>query len=119
MEDKQDYREESDLIGTKHIPKNALYGINTQRAIENFHISEKTMSEYPSLIKGFAIIKKAAAQANNSLGILSKEKSKAIIQACDEIFSGKFQDQFPIDMIQGGAGTSCNMCVNEVISNRA
>ena len=119
MEDKSEYREESDLIGTKHIPKKALYGINTQRAIENFHISEKTMSEYPSLIKGFAIIKKAAAQANNSLGILSQEKSKAIIQACDEIFSGKFQDQFPIDMIQGGAGTSCNMCVNEVISNRA
>ena len=119
MEDKSKFREESDLIGNKLIPKNALYGINTQRAIENFQISEKTMSEYPYLIKGFAIIKKAAAQANNSLGILTKEKASAIIQACDEIFSGKFQDQFPIDMIQGGAGTSCNMCVNEVISNRA
>ena len=119
MEDKSDYREESDLIGTKHISKKALYGINTQRAIENFHISEKTMSEYPNLIKGFAIIKKAAAQANNSLGILSQEKASAIIQACDEIYSGKYHDQFPIDMIQGGAGTSCNMCANEVISNRA
>ena len=103
MEGKEKFREESDLIGIKHIPKKALYGINTQRAIENFHISEKTMSEYPSLIKGFAIIKKAAAQANNSLGILSQEKAKAIIQACDEIFFGKFQDQFPIDIIQGGA----------------
>ena len=119
MEDKQNFREESDLIGNKLIPKEALYGINTQRAIENFHISEKKMSEFPNLIKGFAIIKKAAAQANNSLGILSQEKTSAIIQSCDEIYSGKYQDQFPIDMIQGGAGTSCNMCVNEVISNRA
>jgi len=119
MEDNKNFREESDLIGNKLIPKNALYGINTQRCIENFQITGKTMSEYPNLIKGFAIIKKAAAQANNTLGILSQEKSSAIIQACDEIYSGKYQDQFPIDMIQGGAGTSCNMCVNEVISNRA
>ena len=119
MESKQEFREESDLIGTKLVPINALYGVNTQRAIENFHISEKYMSEYPSLIKAFAIIKKAAAQANNSLGILSEEKLKAIVQACDEIYSGKYYDQFPIDMIQGGAGTSCNMCINEVISNRA
>ena len=119
MQEKQNFREEFDLIGKKLVPKNALYGINTQRAIENFQISEKTMSDYPNLIKGFAIIKKAAAQANNSLGILSQEKTSAIIQACDEIYSGKYQDQFPIDMIQGGAGTSCNMCVNEVISNRA
>ena len=119
MEENKEFREESDLIGNKLIPKKAFYGINTQRAIENFHISEKTMSEYPNLIKGFAIIKKAAAQANNSLGILTKEKASAIIQACDEIYSGKYHDQFPIDMIQGGAGTSCNMCANEVISNRA
>ena len=84
-----------------------------------FKLRVKQWSEYPNLIKGFAIIKKAAAQANNTLGILSQEKSSAIIQACDEIYSGKYQDQFPIDMIQGGAGTSCNMCVNEVISNRA
>ena len=119
MEENKEFREESDLIGNKLIPKKAFFGINTQRAIENFHISEKTMSEYPNLIKGFAIIKKAAAQANNSLGILSQEKASAIIQACDEIYSGKYHDQFPIDMIQGGAGTSCNMCANEVISNRA
>ena len=119
MESNQNFREEQDLIGKKQIPKNALYGVNTQRAIENFQISEKTMSHYPSLIKGFAIIKKAAAQANNSLGILSQEKANAIIQACEEIYSGKYHDQFPIDMIQGGAGTSCNMCANEVISNRA
>ena len=77
------------------------------------------MSQYPDLIKGFAIIKKSAAQANNALNLLSKEKLDAIVKACDELYEGKFADQFPIDMIQGGAGTSCNMCVNEVISNRA
>ena len=119
MEDKQLFREESDLIGKKNIPINALYGVNTQRAIENFKISGSKMSEYPNLIQGFSIIKKSAAQANNSLGILSQEKTNAIVKACDELYEGKFSDQFPIDMIQGGAGTSCNMNMNEVIANRA
>jgi aspartate ammonia-lyase len=119
MEDNQKLREESDLIGKKNIPADALYGINALRAIENFKISGKLMSEYPNLIKGFAIIKKSAAQANNSLGILTKEKTDVIIKACDELYEGKHSEQFPIDMIQGGAGTSCNMCVNEVIANRA
>lgn len=118
MENKKT-RTEFDLIGKKEIPSDALYGINTQRAIENFQISGKKMSDYPNLIKGFAIIKKAAAQANNALGILNDEKMNAIVKACDEIAEGKFIEQFPIDMIQGGAGTSCNMCINEVISNRA
>ena len=113
------YREESDLIGKKQIPINALYGINTQRALENFNISNYKMSNYPSLIKGFAIIKKAADQTNLSLGQLSKEKHDAIIEACDELYNGKYIDQFPIDLIQGGAGTSCNMNCNEVISNIA
>ena len=119
MENKDGFREECDLIGKKKVPSNALYGINAQRAKENFQISGSYMSEYPNLIKGFAQIKKAAAQANNELGILSQEKSNAIIKACDELFEGQLDKQFPIDMIQGGAGTSCNMCVNEVISNRA
>jgi len=119
MEPKQNYREESDFIGKKNIPSDALYGINALRAKENFQISGNTMSQYPNLIKGFAIIKKAAAQANNALGILSKEKTDAIVKACEELYEGKFDNQFPIDMIQGGAGTSCNMCANEVISNRA
>ena len=119
MENKQLFREESDLIGKKNVPIDALYGINAQRAIENFQISGNKMSEFPSLIKGFAIIKKAGAQANNNLGIISKEKMDAIVQACDELIEGKFLEQFPIDMFQGGAGTSANMCVNEVISNRA
>jgi aspartate ammonia-lyase len=119
MEQKQKFREESDLIGKKNVPSDALYGINALRAIENFKISGKLMSEYPNLIKGFAIIKKSAAQANNDLGILTKEKKDAIIKACDELYEGKHSEQFPIDMIQGGAGTSCNMCANEVIANRA
>ena len=119
MEDNQSFREECDLIGKKKIPSNALYGINAERAIENFNISGNKMSEYPYLIKGFALVKKAAAQANYALGDLSKEKSEAIIKACDELYEGKLKEQFPIDMIQGGAGTSCNMCANEVICNRA
>ena len=119
MEEKQIFREEEDLLGKKDIPSNALFGINAERAIENFHISGHNMSQYPDLIKGFAIIKKSAAQANNALNLLSKEKLDAIVKTCDELYDGKFADQFPIDMIQGGAGTSCNMCVNEVIANRA
>lgn len=115
----EEFREEKDLIGIKKIPLNALYGINTQRALENFNISNYKMSNYPSLIKGFVIIKKAAAQANLSLGNLTQEKHDAIVQACDELFDGKYLDQFPIDLIQGGAGTSCNMNCNEVISNIA
>ena len=119
MENKKAFREEFDFIGKKDIPSDALYGINTQRAIENFQISGRKMSEYPDLIKGFAIIKKAAVQANNSLGIINDEKMNAIVKACDELSEGKYIDQFQIDMFQGGAGTSCNMCANEVISNRA
>ena len=119
MEEKKKYREESDLIGKKNVPADALYGINALRAIENFKISGKLMSEFTNLIKGFAIIKKSAAQANNSLGLLTEEKTDAIIKACDELYEGKLSAQFPIDMFQGGAGTSCNMCVNEVIANRA
>ena len=119
MEEKQIFREEEDLLGKKDIPSNALFGINAERAIENFHISGHNMSQYPDLIKGFAIIKKSAAQANNALNLLSKEKLDAIVKVCDELYDGKLADQFPIDMIQGGAGTSCNMCVNEVIANRA
>ena len=119
MESTKSFREETDLLGNKEIPSNAFYGINAERAIENFHISGHNMSEYPYLIKGFAMIKKSAAQANNALNLLSKEKMDAIIEACDELYEGKLAEQFPIDMIQGGAGTSCNMCANEVIANRA
>ena len=115
----QNFRTETDLIGPKQISKDALYGINTARAIENFQISNYKFSSCPNLIKGFSIIKKAAAEANFSLGLLTKEKYEALLSACDDLYNGKFSEQFPIDLIQGGAGTSCNMNVNEVLANIA
>ncbi len=113
------YRIESDLLGEIQVPKNAYYGVQTQRAIENFHISGTTMSDYPEMIKAIANVKLAAAKANNKLGILDDKICDAIVQACQELLEGKYQDQFPVDMIQGGAGTSVNMNANEVIANRA
>ena len=115
----QNFRTESDLIGPKQIPIDALYGVNTVRAIENFQISNFKFSSFPNFIKAFSIIKKAAIEANFSLGLLSKEKSDALLSACDDLFNGKYSEQFPIDIIQGGAGTSCNMNINEVLSNIA
>ena len=113
------FRVESDLLGSKEVPAEALYGVQTVRAIENFNISGNLMSDYPNFIKGMAITKKAAAIANYELEMISREQYEAICQACDELLEGKHHDQFPIDMIQGGAGTSTNMCANEVIANRA
>ncbi|MBQ2499628.1 MAG: aspartate ammonia-lyase, partial [Bacteroidales bacterium] len=113
------FRVESDLLGPKQVPADALYGVQTVRAIENFHISGNLMSSYPNFIKGMALTKKAAAIANYELEMISREQYDAICQACDELLEGKHHDQFPIDMIQGGAGTSTNMCANEVIANRA
>ena len=115
----ENFRIESDLLGKKEVPADALYGVQTVRAIENFDISGHLMSEYPNFIKGMAITKKAAAIANYEVGMISLEQRDAICTACDELLEGKHHDQFPIDMIQGGAGTSTNMCANEVIANRA
>ena len=115
----QEYREEQDLLGTYQIPKDVLYGIQTQRGIENFKISKIEMNHYPNYIKGFAITKKCAAQANFSLGLITESQLKAVSQACDEIKEGKFHENFITDLIQGGAGTTMNMNANEVISNRA
>ena len=112
-------RIENDLLGSKEVPADALYGVQTVRAIENFHISGNLMSGYPTFIKGMAITKKAAAIANYELNMISREQYEAICTACDELIEGRHHDQFPIDMIQGGAGTSTNMCANEVIANRA
>ena len=112
-------RVESDLIGTREIPTSALYGIQTLRGIENFPISKFHLNEYPLFINGLAITKMAAAMANYELELLTKEQKEAIIAACQEIIDGKHHEQFPIDMIQGGAGTSTNMNANEVIANRA
>ncbi len=115
----EDFRIESDLIGPREIPESALYGVQTLRGIENFEISKFHLDEYPAFIKGLAITKMAAAEANFQLGLLTKEQHAAITQACQEIIDGKHHDQFPIDMIQGGAGTTTNMNANEVIANRA
>lgn len=113
------FRIESDLLGSKEVPADALYGVQTVRAIENFDISGHLMSEYPNFIKGMAITKKAAAIANYEVGMIDIQQRDAICTACDELLEGRHHDQFPIDMIQGGAGTSTNMCANEVIANRA
>lgn len=113
------FREESDLIGARQVPVEALYGVQTLRGIENFEISKFHLKDYPLFIKGLAITKWGAAVANHELGLLSDEQYEAIVQACKELIEGKHHDQFPIDMIQGGAGTTTNMNANEVIANRA
>lgn len=115
----QKFRTESDLLGAREIPENALYGVQTLRGIENFEISHFQLNEYPLFIKGLAITKMAAAEANHQLGLLTDEQYKAIKQACQEIMDGKHHEHFPVDMIQGGAGTTTNMNANEVIANRA
>ncbi|MFA7108725.1 MAG: aspartate ammonia-lyase [Sphaerochaetaceae bacterium] len=113
------FREEHDMIGTKKIFDDCYYGIQTERAMENFQISKISLSKYPEFVKAICQVKKAVAQANFKFEEINKEKSDAIIKACDLIISGKYIDQFPVDIIQGGAGTSTNMCANEVIANIA
>ncbi len=112
-------RKEHDLLGERDVPYEYYYGIQTIRAIENFNISGVTLNFYPRLINALVIVKKSAAYANFELGLLKENVYKAIIQACDEILSGRYQFHFVVDMIQGGAGTSTNMNANEVIANRA
>lgn len=112
-------RVEHDLLGEKSIPDNAYYGVQTARAIENFHISGVLLSQYPELIRALAIVKLAAARANFECKQFSKDILNGIEGACQEIMDGKLHDQFAVDLIQGGAGTSTNMAANEVIANRA
>ncbi len=111
------FRIESDSIGTKEVPKEAYYGVQTLRAAENFKITRLKMHE--DFIKSLAQIKKASAITNCEIGLLEKNIERAIVQACNEIICGKLHEEFIIDPIQGGAGTSANMNANEVISNRA
>ena len=113
-----DYRIESDLLGDLQVPAEAYYGVQTQRAIDNFHITGSKMSDFPEFVRAVACVKLAAAQTNNELGLLSKELLSPIETACKELIDGKLHCQFPVDMIQGGAGTSVNMNANEVIANR-
>ena len=113
------YRVESDLLGELQVPADAYYGVQTQRALNNYKISNTRMCDYPEYVVSIAYVKMAAAAANAELGVLDKNIADAIIKACEEIVAGKFHDQFPVDMMQGGAGTSVNMNANEVIANRA
>ncbi|MFC7687061.1 aspartate ammonia-lyase [Ureibacillus sp. GCM10028918] len=112
-----EFRIEKDFLGEKEIPKDAYYGVQTIRAVENFPITGYRI--HPELIKSLGIVKKAAALANMQVGMLKNEIGQFILQACDEVITGKWNDQFIVDPIQGGAGTSINMNANEVIANRA
>ena len=113
------FRIESDLLGELQVPAEAYYGVQTQRALNNYKISNTRMCDYPEYVIAMACIKLAAAQTNKELGAMDPKIADAIVEACREIINGKFHDQFPVDMMQGGAGTSVNMNANEVIANRA
>ncbi|CAM4047440.1 aspartate ammonia-lyase [Vibrio neonatus] len=113
-------RIEEDLLGQRHVPAEAYYGIHTLRAIENFNISSMTISDVPEFVRGMVMTKKAAAIANHQLSVLKPDVAEYIIKACDVILdTGRCMDQFPSDVFQGGAGTSVNMNANEVIANLA
>jgi aspartate ammonia-lyase len=112
-------RIEHDLLGERAVPADAYYGIHTLRAVENFPITGSPISIYADLIRALACIKQAAAMTNHELGLLDDARKDAIVKACEEIRSGKLHEQFVVDVIQGGAGTSTNMNANEVIANRA
>ncbi len=112
-------RTETDLLGEQAVPATALYGIQTQRAQQNFNITGVPISHFPELINALAMVKSAAARANHQHGLLSDDKVKAITDACADIIHGEYHEQFIVDLIQGGAGTSTNMNANEVIANIA
>ncbi len=112
-------RTEHDLLGQKEVPADAYYGVQTARALENFHISGVKLHLYPNLIRAFAMVKLAAARANHDCGQFGAEILKGIEGACRELIDGMLHDQFTLDVFQGGAGTSTNMNANEVIANRA
>ncbi len=112
-------RQEHDLLGERDVPYEALYGVQTLRALENFPITGIPLREFPVLIESLAAVKEAAAQTNFELGLLEPEHAEVIIRAAREIRAGRHHEHFLVDMIQGGAGTSTNMNANEVIANRA
>ena len=112
-------RKEHDFIGELEISDDVYYGVQTFRALENFHMTGRRIKDYPFFVKAFAQIKKAAALANKEVGVLEAKKADAIAKAADRVIAGEFLDQFVVDMVQGGAGTSTNMNANEVITNVA
>lgn len=115
-----DVRWESDLLGRKAVPQDAYYGVHTVRAVENFPISGRTVNDVPAMVRGMVMVKKAAALTNKSLGVLESRIADAIVWACDQVLDdGRCLDQFPVDVFQGGAGTSLNMNTNEVVANLA
>ena len=116
---KQLFRLEHDLLGTRDIPIDAYYGIHTLRAVENFSITGISIQAYPELLEALAFVKQACALANQEIGLLDEARANAIIRACEDIRNGQLHDHFIVDVIQGGAGTSTNMNANEVIANRA
>ena len=113
----EEMRMESDSIGTMEVPKEAYYGVQALRAKQNFPITGQSL--HPVFIRNLAKVKKAAAQSNRNALALPADKAEAIIRACDEVIRGCFADEFIVDAIQGGAGTSANMNMNEVLANRA
>ena len=112
-------RRESDFLGARDIPAGAYWGVHTARAVENFPISGQTVSQVTDLVRALAFVKRAAARANAELGVLDAARAQAIERACDDLIDGRLHEQFVVDLIQGGAGTSTNMNANEVIANRA
>ena len=113
-------RIEEDLLGTREVPSTAYYGIHTVRAIENFQISGTQVSDVPEFVRGMVMVKKASALANKEVRVLQHDIADAIVRACDAILDeGRCMDQFPVDVFQGGAGTSTNMNTNEVVANLA
>jgi aspartate ammonia-lyase len=112
-------RSECDFLGAKDIPAQAYWGVHSARAVENFAISGQTVGDWADLVRALAFVKKAAAMANRALGVIEPHKADAIVAACDDLIRGELHEQFVVDVIQGGAGTSTNMNANEVIANRA
>src|SRR5713226_4067933 len=110
-------RTERDSLGEKQVPADAYYGIQTQRAVENYPISG--YSAHPKLIRAMGMIKKAAAMANRELKLVDAKRATAIIEACEEVMAGKLEDQFVVDVYEAGAGVSFHMNTNEVLANRA
>ncbi|WP_075090808.1 aspartate ammonia-lyase [Haloferula sp. BvORR071] len=113
------WRREHDSLGEREIPDSAYYGVQTLRGMENFPLSGIPIHHFSHFVRALAYVKKAAASANQTLGVLKPDRAEAIIAACDEVIAGQWHSHFTIDMIQGGAGTSTNMNANEVIANRA
>lgn len=112
-------RSEHDLLGDRDVPENVLWGIQTLRGLENFSISGVRLSQFPEMIEALALVKRVCATVNCRLGRLAPEVHDVIVEACDEIRKGQWHGHFVVDMIQGGAGTSTNMNINEVVANRA